>query len=161
MNAKRYSVDAHWSDEDLLGRLYGLDAPDGLSETHLEECGLCRKQMNELSARRSEMLSVPPEVADDRLRAQRQSVLDRITLPRFGWLNSLVPVGATALVLVLGIALQRPAPSPAPDTKTAAVITQSDRELMTQIATLMEDESPRAADPIRELFDIENSSEAH
>lgn len=161
MNAKRYSDDAHWSGEDLLGRLYGLDAPEGLSDAHLESCALCRKQLADLTARRTEILSALPEVADDRLRAQRQSVLDSVTPRRFGWLGSLVPAGATALVLVLGIALQRPAPTPPTEMKATAVITQSDQELMTQIATLMENETPRAADPIRGLFDSQYSSEEH
>lgn len=153
MNAERHLHESHWGDEDLLARLYGLDDQEGVAARHLEWCPECRSRMNALEARRAQ-LRADVAVPDERLRAQRQAVFARIDSPQRNWMPRLVPAGATALLLVLGITLNRPAPSPAPapETKMAAVLTQSDRELLSDIATLVEGETPRAAAPIRGLF---------
>ena len=151
MNAERHLHESHWGDEELLARLYGLDDPPGVSARHLERCPECRSRMNALEARQAQ-LRADVAVPDERLRAQRQAVFARIDSPQRSWMLRLVPAGATALLLALGITLKQPAPAPVPETKTAAVLTQSDRELLSDIATLVEGDTPRAAAPIRGLF---------
>lgn len=140
----------HWSEAQLLERLYGLDTPPGLSETHLSECPDCAARWSALQASRAAVLEAPPPAwSAERLRAQRAAVFARLEQPRTRTWWALAP--ATALLLVMGVMLQTPAPRV--ETQTAAVLTQSDRELFNDIAALMEEDAPRATDTFRGLFD--------
>jgi len=145
----RQRQDRHWTDEDLLVRLYGLDPPEGLETAHLDSCQECNSRWLSLESRRRQVLTAPP-VSEDRLRAQRQAVFARIEGPRRSApLWGLIPAAATALLLVAGVALnERPL---APEPRQAA-ISASDRELLREIASMVNEETPRAADPIRGLF---------
>lgn len=148
----------HWSEARLIERLYGLEPPLELSAAHLEICAECGGRWKALQARRAEMLSGPaPAVSEDRLRAQRIAVFQRVERPAARRIWALAPAAATALLVVMGVALQ--APAPVRETQTASVITQSDRELFSEIAALMEQDEPRAADPFRGLFDSNSSQE--
>lgn len=139
----------HWTGQELLGHLYGLDPPAGLSETHLDDCPECREKLSDLRLRRGALM-VGPEVADHRLREQRRSVFARIEAHGSAWTARLAPAVATAWLVIAGVALQQPASQPEP--KQTAVIAQSDRELLSEIASLAAEETPRAVDPIRGLF---------
>ena len=71
-----------------------------------------------------------------------------------------MPVAATALMLFVGVALHRtPAPGIAP-VEVAAVQTVSDTQLFTELASVVNQESPRAADPIQGLFSGDATREA-
>lgn len=142
--------ETHWTTEAMLGRLYGLDPPPGSDVSHLDSCAGCQAQLAALEARRGAVVGASATVAGDRLRAQRQAVLSRIEAGTRGGAWRLVPAAATALVMLLGVALHQPAPVVEP--KPVAVLAQSDRELLSELATLMEEEEPRAAEPIRGLF---------
>lgn len=95
--------------------------------------------------------SPAPAISEDRLRAQRVAVFDRLEHPARQGLLRFAPVAATALLLVMGIALHTP--RPVVEQQTAAVLTQSDRELFSEIAVLVEEDTPRATDAFRGLFD--------
>lgn len=147
----------HWSDAQLLERLYGLDAPPGPSEAHLAECPDCAGRWSALEASRARLLEAPPPaIGGERLRAQRAAVFARIEQPRPRALWALAP--ATALMLVMGVMLQTP--DPRVETQTAAVLTQSDRDLFNDIAALVEEDAPRATGAIRGLFDSGANGEA-
>jgi hypothetical protein len=148
---------SHWSEARMLDHLYGLDAPDGLNEGHLRDCPECATRWAALSARRAEVLAATPALREDRLRAQRAAIFDRIEQPSRRGLWSLVPAAATALLLVAGVALQAPAPVPQP--QTVAVVSQSDRELFREVAAMMEEDVPRATDPFNSLFDPSSNME--
>ncbi len=141
---------AHWTEEAMLDRLYGLDPRAGLDASHLDSCAECSARFSSLQARRSVVVDAHAPVSEDRLRAQRLAVFARIETARRPWVWRLVPAAATALVVMMGVALHQPAPVVEP--KPVAVLAQSDRELLSEIATLMEEDEPRAAVPIRGLF---------
>jgi hypothetical protein len=139
---------AHWQEDDLLARLYGLE-PERKERLHaLESCPECSSRFDALSVRRRQVLSGAP-VSDDFLRAQRQAIYakieDRKRSPLHSWK---VPVGATALVVFMGVLLQQPAPKP----REEPVAAVSDAQFFSEIATLASDDEPRAAQPIKALF---------
>lgn len=145
-------ADAHWSDDRMLERLYGLDPPPGLDGSHLDSCPECAPRWQALQAARAQVTQSPaPAISEDRLRAQRVAVFDRLEHPARQGLLRFAPVAATALLLVMGIALHTP--RPVVEQQTAAVLTQSDRELFSEIAVLVEEDTPRATDAFRGLFD--------
>lgn len=144
----------HWNDAQMLERLYGLEAPAGLSEAHLEECSACASRWNELQRRRARLLEASaPAISDERLRAQRTAVFARLEGRRARGFWAFAPAAATALVLVAAIVIQSPAPAPPPAVQTAAVLTQSDRELFNDIASIISEDTPRATETFRGLFD--------
>ncbi|HAX43162.1 MAG TPA: hypothetical protein PLF84_00620 [Bryobacteraceae bacterium] len=147
----------HWSEARMLDHLYGLDTPADLNERHLAECPDCAPRWTALTARRAKIVAGAYAAREDRLRAQRAAIFDRIERPSRRGLWSLVPAAATALLLVTGVALQTPAPAPQP--QTVAVVSQSDRELFREVAALMEEDVPRATDPFNSLFETSNSLE--
>lgn len=150
MSERDFRHPDHWSEAQLLERLYGLDTPPGLSEAHLSECPHCAARWSALQTSRAGLLEAPPPaLCAERLRAQRAAVFARLEQPRPRALWALAP--ATALLMVMGVMLQTPAPRV--ETQTAAVLTQSDRELFNDIAALMEEDAPRATDTFRGLFD--------
>lgn len=150
----------HWTADDLLDRLYGLDPRAGLSVEHLTACGECSRKLAALESHRA-VMAAGGTVSEERMRAQRQVIFDRIEAPSHGWMMRFAPVAATAFLLVLGVTLQRPEPiPPAPITATAVV--PSDEELFASVALLVEDDTPRAIDPIRGLFASQTTaSEVH
>lgn len=141
----------HWTDDALLDRLYGLDAPANLSIHHLNSCDECRSRMTTLESQRK-AFAAGGSVSDERLRAQRQVIFRRLETPVRGWMVRLAPAAATAFLLVLGVALQRPVPAPIEQPMSVAATVQSDDELFASVALLVESETPRAIDPIRGLF---------
>lgn len=138
----------HWSRDEMVSHLYGLDAAEGLNPSHLETCESCHSGWLALQQRRQDSLS-GMTVSEGRLRKQRQAVFARIERPRRpAPLWGLVPAAMTALLLV-GVSFQ--SPKPVSYTQTAA-ITASDRELFNELSELMQEDTPRAAAPIRALF---------
>lgn len=135
----------HWQEEDLLARLYGL-TPEA-EDAHLAACLDCRARWDTLVAARRGVL-VEPLVPEYILHAQRRAIFARIDRARSPWRWIPVPVLATAAVLALGIALHQPAPVPAPQ-QTAAI---SDTQLMNEIATMANQEEPRATETLKGLF---------
>lgn len=147
----------HWSDAQLLDRLYCAGTPPGLSEAHLAGCPDCARRWSALEASRARLLEAPPPAfSGDRLRAQRAAVFARMEQPPPRALWALAP--ATALMLAMGVLLHSPAPRI--ETQTAAVLTQSDRELLNDIAALVEEDAPRATGAIQGLFDSSAAGEA-
>ena len=149
MNANKNLHGPHWTGQEMLERVYGLDPPSGLSESHLADCPECHQKLSDLLLRR-DALRASPVLADQRLREQRQAVFAKIEARRSAWPARLAPAAATVWLVIAGIALHQPASQPEP--KQTAVIAQSDRELLSEIASLAAEETPRAADPIRVLF---------
>ena len=149
----------HWNESDLIGHLYGLEpAPDRLAR-HLNECPDCGQAWETLRSRRSEILAAPAQVSDEQLRSQRQAIWARIEQPQRLTLWRAMPVAATALLLFVGVALhQTPAPR-MESVEVASVQTVSDTQLFTELASVVNQESPRAADPIQALFAGESTRE--
>ncbi len=150
----------HWKERDLLDRIYGLEPAAGLSARHLDECSECAEAWTALAARRGVVLAAPGQVSGERLRAQRQAIWAQIEQPRRTMLWRAMPAAATALLLFVGVALhQAPAPRMEP-AEVASVQTVSDTQLFTELASVVNQDSPRAADPIQELFSGDAAMEA-
>jgi hypothetical protein len=131
----------HWSNEDLIDRLYGI----GPDNSHLDECEDCRARWLQVQARRSIVLE-PPEVPRELLLAQQRAIRDRIESGHRGsWTFRLAPVMAAFCVVVLGLVLSGPAPPPEP---SLAVNDQ----FYSEIYSMVESE-PWVAEPMYGLFE--------
>lgn len=141
----------HWTDEELIARIYAVAEAD---EAHLAGCRECSERLLALESHRAAVLE-PAVVSEDRLRAQRQAVWARLEQPQRGWLWKLAPAGAMALMLVAGVALHSPAPKPAP-----VQVAMSDSQFFSEVATVVNEESPRAAETMQGLFAEGTQTEA-
>lgn len=140
----------------MVSHLYGLDPAEGLNAGHLETCELCHSAWLGVNERRRESLS-GMAVSEDLLRRQRRAVFARIEKPRRpSPLWGLVPAAMTALLLV-GVSFQSPKPV---EYEQTAAITASDRELFNELSEMMQEDTPRAAAPIRALFVEQTDGEA-
>ena len=157
-------AERHWDGGDLLRRLYGL-APEGdASDEHLTMCSECSSRWEELRLARIETLSessaaVVPEAM---LLAQRRALWARVDHPRRFWFSKWAPVAATAMMLVAGFVLLRPTQplsAPGSQASSAATTSISDAELFGDLSAMASPAAPRAAEPIRGLFENSSSEE--
>jgi len=133
----------HWSDEDLINRLYGI----GRGDSHLEKCEECRARWLRVCERRGVMLEKSPEVPPELLVAQREAVQRRVARGGRGWSLPLTPALAALAVIVLALVLFRPVPAPAP------TLASNDGDFFTEIYSMVESPEPLAAEPINGLFE--------
>ena len=84
----------------------------------------------------------PPPVADAWLRAQRTLIRERIERP-----SPLRPALVFATLALLALLLNRPVERP------TAVVASSDAQLLSEIYTMIQNDEPRAAIPVRALFE--------
>ncbi|MBI5084997.1 MAG: hypothetical protein HZB13_10430 [Acidobacteria bacterium] len=149
----------HWNDNDLLDLLYGLDLAPDLSLAHFASCPECSARWQALELRRPSVTEPLPlsNAAEQRLRAQRAAVLDRIGQPRTAWIRRAVPAGAAAFLFFIGIALHQPMPQPTPQ---VVAVNLTDEQLFAEIASVVDQDAPRATDPIRGLFSENSVKEA-
>ncbi|MCS6951375.1 MAG: hypothetical protein RMK57_10370 [Bryobacterales bacterium] len=135
----------HWSDEELIARLYGA----GLEDGHLEECAECARRWKSLLAARERFLAEPdlhPSFWEAQ-RARLHARLERSAAPS-RWRQALAPLAATAAMLFLAVLLWGPAPGPQPN------VASTDRHVFQEVYSLLESE-PAAVTPIYGLFEVE------
>ncbi len=154
----------HWSDDDLLRRLYGLESESAVAEAHLDECSECGARWQELQSRRAAALddSSAKSVSAERLQRQRTAVWDRIERRRGFWTWKWVPAAAAAGVLAAAILLLHPAgfaPAPRRLAAQSSPAQLSDAQLFNDVAALSAPEAPRAAAPMRSLFEDRKETE--
>ncbi|HEY3443054.1 MAG TPA: hypothetical protein VGK29_20000 [Paludibaculum sp.] len=150
----------HWNESDLINQLYGVEPAVGLHMEHLSDCPECAQVWATLLTRRGVVLSAPAQVSDEQLRTQRQAIWARIEQPQRAMLWRAMPVAATALLLFVGVALhQAPVPRMEP-VEVASAQTVSDTQLFTELASVVNQDSPRAADSIQGLFAGDATTEA-
>jgi len=144
----------HLSDDDLIRRLYGI----GEEDDHLSACSECSDRwlaiQNVIRSTRAEQPRAP-EMTGRKLAVQRQQILARVDQPLPGTLvwRWVPPAAAAASLLAAVLFLSRPTNPvvPAPEA-TAAVNAEADAQLFTDVYSMEQDVEPRAAAPIRELF---------
>jgi hypothetical protein len=147
----------HWNDDALLDRLYGLDPAPDLELSHFDRCADCLNRWNALQLRHAALTAEQAALGEDRLRAQRTAIWNRIEQSRRPLYWRAVPALSTALLLVAAVALHIPRPGePKPDRieYTQLQPVKSDTEFFNEIASVVNADTPRAADPIRALFDV-------
>ncbi|MCC7174244.1 MAG: hypothetical protein IT159_03535 [Bryobacterales bacterium] len=134
----------HWTDDELLGRLYGLGPNDG----HLEACEECARRWRAVRTVRAEVLE-PPPVSEEFLAAQRRLIRDRLdsAAPRRGRLRFIAAAAAAAAVVCLAIVLHRPTPF-----REAGI---SDAELYAEVYSLIQLDEPLAIQPVHAIFEVE------
>ena len=136
---------SHWSDDELIEHFYEIGSVD---PAHLESCGECRDRWQRLLAKRR-AISEGEEVSSSFLAAQRQSIyrrLDGKPSAVFRW----APALALALTLIVGAFFFHPAaPRPVP------LADASDAQLLSDVYNLEQASEPKAAAPIRGLFERE------
>lgn len=139
----------HYSDDELIARLYELGPEDG----HLVECDKCNGRWRELLARRDQLrATVAPDEAE--LARQRQAVLEAISRPaRRRWLPYAMAAGAAAaVVLAVSLSIPKPGGQP-PSPKTPPGL--SDADLLAEVYTLVYHPEPAGLEPVRALFEVE------
>ena len=129
--------DIHYTDDQLLDRLYEAGRADG----HIEVCEECRGRWESFVRRRRELLQ-PPPVSDAWLGAQRALIRERIERP-----SPLRPALVFVTLALLALLLNRPVERP------TAVVASSDAQLLSEIYTMIQNDEPRAAMPVRALFE--------
>lgn len=139
----------HWTDDELIAKLYELGPDDG----HLLECDECNARWRQLLARRGELrLQVPLDEAE--LARQRSWVWNTLqeARPR-RWVPYALAGGAlAALVLTFSLTLPRPASQPVTPDQGPAL---SDSELLGEVYSLVNHPEPAALEPVRALFEEE------
>jgi hypothetical protein len=163
------SDERHWQDDDLFRKLYGLAPESGVSGEHLNACRECSERWEALQLGRAEYLSEAEAglVPEDRLIEQRKSLWARIDHPRRFGFSKWAPVAATSMMLAAGLVLlhpDRPAQAPmpqasvtVPSSNSAAQI--SDAELFSDLSAMASPTAPKAAEPIRGLFENSGTEE--
>ena len=139
-------ADHHYSDEQLLARLYGVQPGGG---RHLEECSACRCRWEEISRRRRELLADQPRIPAGRLAEQRRAILSRIAEVPPRPAGRLVPALASLCVLVVVLALfhKRSSTPVSPEAADSAVYED--------VINLASGEQPEAVEPIKALFEVQ------
>jgi len=132
----------HLGDDELIGLVYGLGEPGG----HVSGCTECTARLHAMRKIRAEMAAIP-EIDGHALVAQRQQILDRLERPALGW--RWIPAAGIAALIAVVLILARPSNVPLP---VPAVNTEADSELFTDVYSMERDVEPRAAAPIRSLF---------
>lgn len=138
-------ADRHWSDEQLLARLYGMEQGDG----HLHDCAECLRRWKEICARRRELLGNRPHVSTGYLAEQRNAVRKRITAESPRLRLRLAPALAALLLLVAVVMLFQPWSKPPTPPQTA------DNKVFEDAFTLASAEEPEAVEPIQALFEVQ------
>ena len=141
-------MNRHLGDDQMIERLYGLEG-DGAE--HLSGCEECAQRFATLKTRRAD--EAEPQMDSAALAEQRAKILARLeqdSRAGFRWAP-----GFAAACLLLAVALvYRPFRSsdPAPGKQEAPSAT-IDEQLLADIYALEQAEEPRAASPIRRLFE--------
>jgi len=146
-------MNPHLSDDDLIRRLYGIGEEDG----HLATCSECSDRwlaiQNVIRSARAEQPRAP-EMTGRKLAVQRQQILAKLDQPLAGSLLwRWAPPAAAASLLAAALILSRPTSPVAPTpSATVAVNAEADAQLFTDVYSMEQDVEPRAAAPIRGLF---------
>ena len=154
----------HLSDDELIGMLYGLGSI-GDAGSHLAGCSECGERWDAMhrALGMARAQAAAPEISASRLAAQRLQILERLEHPSSGMLAwRWVPV-ATAASLLAAAMFFHQRPNAPPETPPAAVAphAEADSELFTDVYSMEQDVEPRAAAPIRALFQEASFGEGH
>jgi hypothetical protein len=135
--------DKHWSDEQLVARLYGI----GPEDSHLELCPSCAKRWEAIRLAYENARPSAIEMSDEYFAAQRRAIRTRLGRKRRTVPRVLVPVLVTLLLAAIVI-VYKPSHKPPP---TADEI--SDSQLFEDVFRRVSGTEPSAVVPIRSLFE--------
>ncbi len=138
--------DRHYSDDDLVARLFGL----GLEDTHFADCKECTRRWDQIRRRDQLRRSAEIEVSAEVLAAQKRAIYARAerksgSLP-LRWL----PLPAAALLVLLMVFTVF---KPASRTPTKDVI--SDDQALQDVFTVNSRIEPAGLRPVERLFEVQ------
>lgn len=150
-------LSGHFSDDQLLDRVYGLGESN---IPHLQECNDCSGRLQAFERKRTETVAAASEhsnaeASNEFLMAQRRAIyarLDRAPATRAHWAPAAV---AVVFLLVMGLFLVHPhatyapvlPPDPAPNVEL------KNEQLFSDLYSMEQSVEPRAAAPIHALFE--------
>lgn len=140
--------DEHWSDDQLIDRLYGVGPESG----HIERCPSCASRWEEIRRRSECLRQTGMEVSEGHLASQRRAIRARLSEKRHLFPRVLVPVVVTLVVAVFVI-LDRHAPAPRQEVAPQSVDTISDDQLFDDVFSRISGAEPSSIVPIRSLFE--------
>ncbi|MBI1789271.1 MAG: hypothetical protein HYR60_17190 [Acidobacteria bacterium] len=136
--------DTHYSEDELIERLYGVGRPD----FHLDLCPDCAARWRQLTERRRERLG-EREISPDLLAGQRRAIRAKLARPEPapGWASR--PLVALALAVLMGLALALQGPVLRPEAVMAAVEARFFEDVFREVSR----PEPRAVAPVYALFE--------
>ena len=145
-------MNRHLTDDELIDQIYGAAVPDRLLVEHVAACPECGGKLARFEQRRAAALGRPlPLLHESGLRAQRASILERIEHRpafRLHWFPAVLAGGLLAAVALTPQFSRSPiAPAAAGQQEIAG------DQIFREVLTLERAEEPRAASPIRALFE--------
>ena len=141
----------HFSDDQLIDRLYGMDAA---GDAHLDVCPECTRRWELFQERRGQIAGQVPE-GGVLWAEQRRKVLERVEGGQeasWSWRHAWAPVLLTSVVVAAGVWFNRPA-SPPPPSPVPVAVDIIEAGWFEETYSAMQPDEPRAAGPIRVLFE--------
>jgi hypothetical protein len=138
--------DKHYSDDDLVARVFGLDAADG----HLDTCESCNRRLDLFRRRHLARHVLDTEVPAGLLADQRRAVYSRLLQAkprrfRSGWVP--VPVAAMLLVVAMFTVFR-----PAAQKQSADAI--SEDQALQDVFTAASGTATTGLKPVKFLFEV-------
>ena len=133
----------HWSDEELVARLYDV----GPEDCHLDTCASCARRWEEIRCRHADLRPAGIEVPSEFLSAQKRAIHERLLQKPSSLHRVLVPVLVTIL-LAMTLIVYRQGPEEPP-----AVEQITDDQLFDDVFRIVSRTEPGPVGPIRSLFE--------
>ncbi len=145
MTERTWMNGRHWTDDELIARLYGVGPEDG----HIDTCEDCARRLSAIKVVREGVLNSTPDVSEAFLAAQRRAVMERAHGGNHGsWVFSLTPALSALALVLLAFLLSRPAPPPQPS------LASSETQLFAEVYEEIQTAEPSAVAPIYGLFEV-------
>lgn len=142
----------HWTDDQLIAHLYGVDAAGGVDDRHLESCGPCKARLQGMLARRHQIIESANQVDAAFLAEQRRRIYARLSSPEHWWQAAslwrwasagaaTVALGSGLLVFSDGGFMKKPD------------VHVSDAQLAQEVSAIAGDTEAPPAEPLKALFE--------
>jgi len=156
-------MNKHFSDDELIDRLYGLtgQSGEGDREAHLARCEDCAQRWSEMRHIKARLTAREP-ASNEFLAAQRRAIYARLGEQPgtgLGWMKGAwAPALAATALLAIGIVMHRPMAMPGEANGTgaaAAAVHQDadDAKLFADAYSMEQSAEPSVAAPIHTLFE--------
>jgi len=134
----------HWTDDQLIDRLYGV----GPSNGHFENCADCQARFASIETRRRQ-IPMDESVSDNFLAAQRRAIYARLEQPRRWW--HAWPLGRFAAVAAMFVALAGTVTLYQSHRREIAE-SRADAQLAQDVSQMSFESEPPATAPLKGLF---------
>ena len=144
-------MNGHLTQDDLIDRLYGIASAE--VNAHLESCVECGERLSAVEMRRVDSAAVPA-ISEAALMKQRRAILARVESPAASRVKWVPAFAAACLLVVVALVYQPGEQAQVTETKIAKAAPDfDDKQLFSELYAIELAEEPRAAAPIRQLFE--------